>query len=122
MSSRDTDIDWSLTTWEGSRREQLRRWRKLSLRERLHAVEEMADLARHFGRLRAEGRFKDLSKSPESPAAGKAASPSAPESAVHEQAENYVDKAGAQPASTQDATPTGVRGSRQPDIKDGHKE
>lgn len=24
-------IDWSLTTWEGSRREQLRRWAKVSL-------------------------------------------------------------------------------------------
>jgi hypothetical protein len=22
-----SDIDWSLTTWEGSRREQLRRWK-----------------------------------------------------------------------------------------------
>lgn len=30
----ETDaIDWSLTTWESSRREQLRRWADLSLRE-----------------------------------------------------------------------------------------
>lgn len=36
---------WKLTTWEGSRREQLRRWRKLTLREKLQAVEEMARLA-----------------------------------------------------------------------------
>ena len=40
------DIDWNLTTWEGSRREQLRRWRMLSVRERLQAIEEMAELAR----------------------------------------------------------------------------
>jgi len=40
------DIDWSLTTWEGSRREQLRRWSKLAFDEILKAQEEMADLAR----------------------------------------------------------------------------
>ena len=38
-------IDWSLTTWDGSRREQLRRAARLNLRERLEAVEEMARLA-----------------------------------------------------------------------------
>jgi len=38
-------IDWSLTTWEGSRREQLRRWSELSLREILLAQEEMQELA-----------------------------------------------------------------------------
>lgn len=37
-------IDWSLTTWEGSRREQLRRWAKLSLREIMLAQEEMREL------------------------------------------------------------------------------
>ncbi len=36
---------WKLTTWEGSRREQLRRWRALTLREKLQAVEDMAELA-----------------------------------------------------------------------------
>ena len=42
----DTDsIDWSLTTWEGSRREQLRHWSELSLREILLAQEEMRELA-----------------------------------------------------------------------------
>ncbi len=39
------DIDWSLTTWEGSRREQLRRWSELTLDDILDAQEEMADLA-----------------------------------------------------------------------------
>lgn len=43
-------IDWTLTTWEGSRREQLRRWAALSLEEIIRAQEEMAELA---GQLRA---------------------------------------------------------------------
>ncbi|HET9679265.1 MAG TPA: hypothetical protein VFP95_01745 [Gammaproteobacteria bacterium] len=56
-----TDIDWQQTTWEGSRREQLRRWQLLSVRERLQAVEEMGNLAEHFEKLRAEGKFIDKS-------------------------------------------------------------
>ena len=42
-------IDWSLTTWEGSRREQLRRWAALSLEEILLAQEEMRELAGKLG-------------------------------------------------------------------------
>lgn len=38
-------IDWSLTSWEGSRREQLRRWAELTFDEILEAQEEMAELA-----------------------------------------------------------------------------
>jgi hypothetical protein len=38
-------IDWTLTTWEGVRREQLRRWAALSLEEIIRAQEEMAELA-----------------------------------------------------------------------------
>lgn len=38
-------IDWSLTTWEGARREQHRRWASLSLREVILALEEMQALA-----------------------------------------------------------------------------
>lgn len=44
----DTDleqIDWTLTTWEGARREQLRRWAQLSLEEIVAAQEEMQELA-----------------------------------------------------------------------------
>ena len=41
----DSTIDWSLTTWEGARREQLRRWAKLSLEQILLAHEEMRELA-----------------------------------------------------------------------------
>ncbi len=57
MSERDDDIDWTLTSWEGSRREQLRRWRRLSLRERLEAVEEMGEMAGAFAQARAQGKL-----------------------------------------------------------------
>ena len=40
----EAEIDWKLTTWEGSRRATLRRWARLGLREKLRAVEEMAQL------------------------------------------------------------------------------
>jgi hypothetical protein len=38
-------IDWSLTTWEGARREQLRRWAALTLEEIILAQEEMQELS-----------------------------------------------------------------------------
>jgi CRISPR-associated protein Csx17 len=48
MSESDKSIDWSKTTFEGSRREQLRRWRELSLRQRLEALDRLSDLAGRF--------------------------------------------------------------------------
>lgn len=42
-------IDWSLTTWEGAEREQLRRWSRLSLEEVIRAQEEMQSLADRLG-------------------------------------------------------------------------
>ena len=42
------EIDWSLTSWEGSRCEQYRRWLQLTLREILLAQEEMQKLANAF--------------------------------------------------------------------------
>lgn len=54
MSRMADDIDWSLTTWEGSRRETLRRWRRLSLREKLQALDEMNELADHFRQRREQ--------------------------------------------------------------------
>lgn len=41
-------MDWSLTTRERARREQLQRWSELSLEEILRAQEEMAELARRL--------------------------------------------------------------------------
>ncbi|HTM55604.1 MAG TPA: hypothetical protein VL175_16370 [Pirellulales bacterium] len=35
------NVDWSLTTWEGARREQLRRWSELPLDRIILALEEM---------------------------------------------------------------------------------
>ena len=46
MSEDDDGIDWSLTTWEGARRAQLRDAMKLTLTEKWQALEEMADWAR----------------------------------------------------------------------------
>ena len=54
----DDSIDWSKTTWEGSRRELLRRWRALSLRERLLAVEEMAELSERLAAMREQRRSR----------------------------------------------------------------
>ena len=50
--SEDDAIDWSLTTWEGSRREQLRRWSKLSLREIIQAQEDMRELSERLTQAR----------------------------------------------------------------------
>jgi hypothetical protein len=46
MSATEDDIDWNLTTWEGSRRAALRDWMRLTLTEKWQAAEEMANLAR----------------------------------------------------------------------------
>jgi len=45
MNEPEDGIDWSVTTWEGSRREQLCRWRRLTVRERLEALDELTNLA-----------------------------------------------------------------------------
>jgi hypothetical protein len=57
-NSRRIEFDWNRTTWQGSQREQITRWARMSLDEILEAQEEMADLARElsdFG-ARAAGR------------------------------------------------------------------
>ena len=51
MAATDDDqIDWSLTTWEGARREQFRRWGSLPLEDVIRALEEMQRLAEQQGR------------------------------------------------------------------------
>jgi hypothetical protein len=45
----DAEIDWSLTTFDGARREQLRRWAELPLAEILAALEEMEALSKLAG-------------------------------------------------------------------------
>jgi hypothetical protein len=51
-------IDWTLSTWEGAEREQLRRWAELSLEEILRAQEEMQSLAERLGRPEAPVKEK----------------------------------------------------------------
>jgi hypothetical protein len=48
--SDDQAIDWSLTTWEGAEREQLRRWAQFTLEEIVRAQEEMQSLAERLAR------------------------------------------------------------------------
>ena len=45
------DIDWNLTTWEGARREQLRRWSQMPLAEMILALEEMQVLAERLSKV-----------------------------------------------------------------------
>jgi hypothetical protein len=42
-------VDWSLTTFEGARREQMRRWAALPLERMVAALEEMEQLASWAG-------------------------------------------------------------------------
>jgi hypothetical protein len=49
VNPKEAAIDWGLTTWEGSRREQLRRWSELTADEIFEAQEEMAELAAELG-------------------------------------------------------------------------
>lgn len=57
MNPNPDDIDWSLTTWEGNRRAQLRHALTLTVRERLQALDAMSELAEHFRRMRETGKF-----------------------------------------------------------------
>ena len=58
MSKDDQNIDWSVTAWEGSRRAQVRHALTLTLRERLEAMEGLADVARRFEEMREQGKFR----------------------------------------------------------------
>lgn len=44
----DDPIDWSLTTWKGSRRQQHREFHALSFARKLELIEEMAAAAAFF--------------------------------------------------------------------------
>lgn len=51
--------------WDEHNLSQLRYFHTLSLREKLQAVEGMADVVRHFRQLRAQGGFKSASSKPD---------------------------------------------------------
>jgi hypothetical protein len=56
MARKRKTSSWESCTWDGARREQWRRWGKLSLREKLKAVEAMGEVAAHFAKLRRPSR------------------------------------------------------------------
>jgi hypothetical protein len=58
MSEKRDEVDWSLTTWEGSRRAQLRHALELTLRERMEALEDLADVARRLAQMRERRAFE----------------------------------------------------------------
>ena len=72
MSQMPDDIDWSLTTWEGGRQEQLRHALSFTLRERLQAVEDMAEVAQRFQEMREAGKSSTTRPVQLSPAADNA--------------------------------------------------
>lgn len=49
-----SEFDWRVTSFEGARREQLRRWSRLPLEQILLAIEEMQDIAQAFGTVPAD--------------------------------------------------------------------
>lgn len=53
MTSHSETENRDAGTWEGSRREQLRRWKRLSLREKFQALDDMQALSRRLGDSRA---------------------------------------------------------------------
>lgn len=53
------DEAWEQTTWEGNRRAQLRHALSLTLRERLQAVEDMAEVAQRFREMRARDSIEE---------------------------------------------------------------
>ena len=56
------EFDWSVATWEGSRRAQLRHALTFTLRERMEMVEGLADVVRRLQEIRARGGFKTAAK------------------------------------------------------------
>ena len=79
MSEASDKIDWSVTTWEGSLRAQLRRTLTLTVRERMEALEDLGDVARRFQEMRAQGAFKSASaKLSEPPSTRSVHEPAAP--------------------------------------------
>lgn len=53
MSDDESPIDWSKTTFEGARREQLRRALRMTVRQRLEALDQLTELSE---------RLQDMSK------------------------------------------------------------
>jgi hypothetical protein len=54
-----SEFDWRVTSFEGARREQLRRWARLPLERILLAIEEMQDIAHALGTV-PDGRSEEV--------------------------------------------------------------
>jgi hypothetical protein len=63
MHTFDTQFDWNSTTWEGSRAAKLRQWRRLSLRQRFEALEEMSLLSQRLAEMRQRSKAVDARSS-----------------------------------------------------------
>ena len=57
MTGDNSNDAWQETTWQGKRRRLLRDALQRTVRERLERLEALAELNRHFRRMRREGRF-----------------------------------------------------------------
>lgn len=55
---------WAAATWEGARRERIRRALRLSVRERLQALEALTATSERLQAIRAEGRSSGSDKEP----------------------------------------------------------
>jgi len=68
-------------SWEEHNLSQLRYFRSLSLREKMEAVQGMADVVRHFEEMRARGEFTSARAAAGSQAAPGVQQPSPPDDA-----------------------------------------
>jgi hypothetical protein len=58
--NRPAEAGWETATWEGSRRAQLRAALALTVRERLQALEELAELAQRLATMpRTQGQSRE---------------------------------------------------------------
>lgn len=66
--NRTAEAGWETATWEGSRRAQLRAALALTVRERLQALEDLAELAQRLATMpRTQGQSRESTKIPSVP-------------------------------------------------------
>jgi len=56
MAHKRKNGSWDSCTWEGAKREQTRRWNKLTLRQKLQAVEAILEMNARFAKMRRLSR------------------------------------------------------------------
>ena len=57
MTDQPDEFDWETGTWEGNRKAQLRAALRLTVRQRLESLASLAEISRHFARMRGAGGF-----------------------------------------------------------------